>query len=72
MNDRTTYLILTVHYSAQPPVAVHIRWNYGDQHRTRSIDALKLARIMSGETEGEHIDRALFRHGRRDCWASMG
>ena len=58
-DERQDYLpYFDVHYSAQPPVAVHIRWDYGDQ-LARSIEALKMARIMSGETEGEHIDRAL-------------
>ena len=47
-----------VHYSAQPPLAVHIRWGYGDLVG-RFIDALKLARIMTGQTQGKHAEVAL-------------
>ena len=47
-----------VHFHAQPPVAVHNRWDYGDCIG-RYIDALRLARIMSGQTQGQQIEAAL-------------
>ena len=39
-----------VKYDARPPVAVHIRWDYGDGVG-RYVDALRLSRIMSGSGE---------------------
>ena len=61
LDERQDYLpYFNVHYSAHPPVATHIRWDYGDCVG-RYVEALKLARIMSGQTQGQHADAALQR-----------
>src|SRR5580704_5889321 len=41
-------------YAAKPPVAIHIRWDYGDC-LGRYTDAIRLARIMSGSKENDPI-----------------
>ena len=59
LDERQDYLpYFDVHYNARPPVANHIRWDYGDQ-TGRAIDALRLARIMNGQTQGLDRDAAL-------------
>ena len=61
LDERQDYLpYFNVHYSAHPPVAAHIRWDYGDCVG-RYVEALKLARIMSGNSQGQHADAALQR-----------
>ena len=61
LDERQDYLpYFNVFYGAHPPVATHIRWDYGDCVG-RNIDALKLTRIMSGQTQGQHADAALQR-----------
>ena len=65
LDERQDHLpYFTVFYGAQPPLALHIRWDYGDCIG-RYIEALKLARLMSGDAEGEHIDAALQRWSER-------
>jgi hypothetical protein len=51
-------------YDAKPPVAIHIRWDYGDAVG-RYTDAIKLARIMSGNTDNLDRDAALQRWAER-------
>ena len=61
LDERQDYLPhFNVFYGAHPPVATHIRWDYGDCVG-RYIEALKLTHIMSGQTQGLHADAALQR-----------
>ena len=61
LDERQDYLpYFVLFYGAHPPVAAHIRWDYGDCVG-RYVEALKLARIMSGQTQGQHADAALQR-----------
>ena len=61
LDERQDYLpYFNVHYSADPPVATHNRWDYGDCVG-RYVEALKLARIMSGNTQAQQADAAFER-----------
>lgn len=59
LDERQQHLpYFDVKYDARPPVAVHIRWDYGDGVG-RYVDALHLARIMSGSGVNRAADAAL-------------
>jgi len=61
LDERQDYLpYFDAKYSTKPPVAVHIAWDYGDAVG-RYTDALKMARIMSGNTDNLDRDAALQR-----------
>ena len=48
-------LTFDIHYHAKPPLAQHIRWDYGDQ-TGRVVDVLSLIRLMTNNKYNSMVD----------------